>query len=476
MADQVTPVSVLAAKWPESRSCFLLESVEGGERLGRYSIVSADPEAILLERNGITERLSPDGKVLDRAHTSAVAYLRAYMEDVRPAVPKNVPRFFGGAVGFCSYEHAHSIERLPMSNPDRLGWPVSGFFITGDLFVFDNTQRILKLTTCARIAKGESPERAYRRAEARLKKNLAWLRRAASKPLPPPRTRRTPSAAFRTNLDRRAYMTAVRRAKDYIGRGDIIQVVLSRRSERRTSASPLDIYRALRVVNPSPYMYLMRFGDRSIIGSSPELLVRLENGVAATRPIAGTRRRGGSEAEDQRLERDLLADPKERAEHVMLVDLGRNDLGRVCAYGSVTIPTRMKVERFSHVMHIVSEVAGRLKQGHDAFDLLDAAFPAGTVSGAPKIRAMEIIDELEPDRRGPYAGALGYVSYDGSMDFAITIRTVLWDRGVASIQAGAGIVADSDPAREFKETESKAAALKETIRMAESGPLFWERS
>jgi anthranilate synthase component 1 len=270
-------------------------------------------------------------------------------------------------------------------------------------------------------------------------------------------------------------MEAVKRAKEHIARGDIIQVVLSRRSEKRTTVSPLDIYRCLRVVNPSPYMYLIKIKDRSIIGSSPEQLVRLENNIATTRPIAGTRRRGESFEEDQALERELLKDPKERAEHLMLVDLGRNDLGRVCEFGSVGVPLFMAVERYSHVMHIVSEVRGKIKSDQDAFELLKAVFPAGTVAGAPKIRAMEIIDELEPCQRGPYAGAVGYFSYSSNMDMAITIRTILWDKGNVVIQTGAGIVADSNPSHEFMETENKAAGMKKSIELAESGTLFWER-
>jgi anthranilate synthase component 1 len=280
---------------------------------------------------------------------------------------------------------------------------------------------------------------------------------------------------FLTNMNSSAFQNSVKKAKEYIGNGDIIQVVLSRRNFRKTTASALDIYRSLRVVNPSPYMYLVKMGDRAIIGSSPESLVRLENGNAATRPIAGTRPRGKNNEEDVRNQNDLLKDPKEIAEHIMLVDLGRNDLGRVCKMGTVRVPIFMQVERYSHVMHIVSEVTGKLESNKNAFDLLASAFPAGTVSGAPKIRAMEIIDELEATQRGPYAGALGYFSYTGNMDMAITIRTILYDTGNVSIQTGAGIVADSIPSREFQETENKAAGMKKTIELAESRRLFWDK-
>ena len=321
------------------------------------------------------------------------------------------------------------------------------------------------------LRQSSEARRAYQAGCRRLEKSLQRLRRPAM-PASKNGSRARAEANFHSNVTREAFMASVRKAKEFIGKGDIFQVVLSRRQEKRSSASPLDIYRCLRVVNPSPYMYLMKMGDRAIVGSSPESLVRLEQGVAMTRPIAGTRRRGGTEQKDVALEKSLMADPKERAEHIMLVDLGRNDLGRVCRYGSVKVPDFMTVERYSHVMHIVSEVVGQIRPGKDAFDLLRSVFPAGTVSGAPKIRAMEIIDELETTQRGPYAGAIGYFSYSGNMDVAITIRTLLWDRGRVSIQTGAGLVADSDPATEWDETENKAAGMKRTVELAESGALF----
>jgi anthranilate synthase component 1 len=299
-------------------------------------------------------------------------------------------------------------------------------------------------------------------------KNRALLSAKASSPR---KAGYSSDKEFSTNVDKKEFMRRVLAAKEHIAAGDIIQVVLSRRNEKRSSASPLDIYRSLRIVNPSPYMYLVKFSDRAIIGSSPEALVRLENGIASTRPIAGTRKRGKDAAGDQALADDLLRDIKERAEHLMLVDLARNDLGRVCHFGSVHVPILMTIERYSHVMHMVSEVQGKLKSENDAFDLFRATFPAGTVSGAPKIRAMEIIDDLESEERGPYAGALGYFSYSGNMDMAITIRTILWNKGHVSIQTGAGLVADSNPAKEFEETENKARGMKESIRLAESGRL-----
>ncbi len=473
VADAVTPVSLLASGWDKSRACFLLESVEGGERLGRYSIVSFDPELTLEEKDGHSYFTDRKGKTVAVRSEPAVDALARHMRAYRAAQVPGLPRFFGGAVGYLSYETVHHFERLPLTKPDQLGWPRAGFHIGGDLFIFDHTQQLLRVVTCVRINKGESLEKAYRSGVRRLTANLKRVREHRAKQ--PSRKSSKKSAVWKAELDKPRYMAAVRKAKEYIGKGDIFQVVLARRQEKMTTASPLDIYRCLRVVNPSPYMYLVKMNGRAIIGSSPESLVRLEDGVAMTRPIAGTRPRGVTPEKDVAYEKSLLADPKERAEHIMLVDLGRNDLGRVCAYGSVKVPVFMKIERYSHVMHIVSEVTGRIKKGKDGFDLLRSTFPAGTVSGAPKIRAMEIIDELEVAQRGPYAGAVGYFSYSGNMDVAITIRTALWDQGRVSIQSGGGLVADSDPATEFQETENKAAAMKRTVELAESGALFGER-
>ncbi len=477
LADTVTPVSLLASKWDSSRYCFLLESVEGGEKIGRYSIVSFEPEAVLEERHGESTFATPDGKPFMHFRQPALDALARHMRCVKSVQVPGVPRFYGGAVGYMSYETVHNIERLPRTKPDVLGWAESTFLITGDMFVFDNTQQLLKIVTNVRIDKKTNLKAAYAAASKRIAANLKWIRTQAGKSKLSAGGRASKKIApFTSNMSRAEYMNAVHRAKEHIGKGDIIQVVIARRQDKRTAVSPLDIYRSLRVVNPSPYMYAIKMKDRAIIGSSPEQLVRLENGIATTRPIAGTRKRGASVDEDDKLELDLLRDPKERAEHLMLVDLGRNDLGRVCRYGTVKVPKLMDVERYSHVMHIVSEVSGRMKPGKDGFDLLKATFPAGTVSGAPKIRAMEIIDDLETEQRGPYAGALGYFSYSGNMDMAITIRTILWDNGKVSIQTGAGLVADSDPSAEYTETENKAAGVKRAIELAESGRLFGSAS
>jgi anthranilate synthase component I len=475
MADQLTPVSLLASRWDKSAHCFLLESVEGGEKLGRYSIVSFEPEAILKGTNNEAVFTTPNGKEFMRFDEPVLNALQRYMKCVKPVSVPGVPRFFGGAVGYCSYEIVHSMENIPQKNPDVLGWPMSQFLITGDLFVFDNTQQLLKLITCTRIRNKSDVDAAYRRAVKQINQNLKILREARGKAFGSnKKVSSKPASEFTSNVNRASFMEGVRKAKEYIGKGDIIQVVLSRRNEKKTTASPLDIYRSLRVVNPSPYMFLVKYGNRAMIGSSPESLVRLDQGIVTTRPIAGTRRRGETVEQDLKLEKELLQDPKELAEHMMLVDLGRNDLGRVCIPGTVRVPLFKTVERYSHVMHIVSEVMGKIKPSKDCFDLLKAVFPAGTVSGAPKIRAMEIIDELEDCQRGPYSGAVGYISYSGNMDMAITIRTILWDNGHVSVQTGAGLVADSVPSKEFDETENKARALKETIRLAESRRLFLE--
>lgn len=471
VADAVTPVSLLASGWDKNRSCFLLESVEGGERFGRYSIVSLEPEMTLEEKAGVSTFTDRKGKVISSEDEAASDALARHMRAIKAVDVPGMPRLFGGAAGYFSYETVHNFERIPLTKPDRLKWARAAFLIGGDFFVFDHLQQVLKIVASVRVDKPSRAKAAYEEARRRLTRNVDLVRnhRTAA---PATRSKRVTPTEFKSNLTRAEFIKAVKKGKEYIGKGDIFQVVLSRRQEKKTSASPLDIYRCLRVVNPSPYMYLFKFGDRAVIGSSPEALVRLENGIATTRPIAGTRGRSENAKEDLALEKSLMADPKERAEHLMLVDLGRNDIGRVCDYGTVKVSNFMSVERYSHVMHIVSEVNGRVKKGKDGFDLLRSAFPAGTVSGAPKIRAMEIIDELEPEQRGPYAGAIGYYSYSGNADMAITIRTLLWKDGVVSIQTGAGIVADSDPAAEFQETENKAAGMKRTVQLAEAGTLL----
>ena len=456
-ADEVTPLGLFHALYRRSPQCFLLESVEGGEHLGRYSFAAFEPRLVL--------RSSAAAPVVNPTGVGPLGPLREALAHRRgPEVP-GLPRFYGGAVGFIGYDIVRHFERLPSRGRDDLGFPDFVFFLTGDLFIFDHVAHTLRLVRTVRVPRGASAEKIHRDTVRDLTARLARLRPAAPPLTPTLDPDRRPLPA--DPAERRRYIAAVKKAKAYIAAGDIIQVVPSRRVSVETKAHPLDLYRALRRINPSPYMYFFRDGDRHIVGSSPEMLVRLEDGRAETRPIAGTRPRGATPAADERLARELLADPKERAEHVMLVDLARNDLGRVSKPGSVKVDQFMDIERYSHVMHIVSKVTGALRPGVDAFDLFRATFPAGTLSGAPKIRAMEIIEELEPSRRGLYGGAVGYFSYTGNMDVAIAIRTLLLQKGRVHFQAGAGVVADSVPVKEFEETQNKMAALVAALRLAE---------
>ncbi|MFQ6058019.1 MAG: anthranilate synthase component I [Anaerolineae bacterium] len=469
-ADLETPVSVYLKLRGHGPS-FLLESVEGGEQLGRYSFLGTDPEMTLITRdrqavlrdNGIIASQPLDGR-------DPLDVIRDILSRTRPIILPGLPRFFGGAVGYIGYDTVRFFERLPATAEDDLGLPDTVFLFTDTLIVFDHVKHRLLVIANAHV-EGDA-EGAYQAATAKIEGLVARLRQPLPLPYPP-----GPASDPRltSNMPPQRFEAMVREAKEYIAAGDIFQVVLSQRLQRRTAADPFAIYRALRMINPSPYMFYLNLGPVAgerplhLIGSSPEMLVRLEDRVAELRPIAGTRPRGHTPEEDAALAAELLDDPKERAEHVMLVDLGRNDLGRVCAYGSVHVPELMVIERYSHVMHIVSSVKGQLNGRHDAFDLLRATFPAGTVSGAPKVRAMEIIEELEGVRRGPYAGAVGYFGYGGTMDTCITIRTIIMHGDTAYVQAGAGIVADSDPAREYEETMNKAKALAEAISVAERG-------
>ena len=469
-ADLETPVSVYLKLQDEGPS-FLLESVSGGERVARYSFIGVRPRALL---SAVGDHVLVGGSGHERSvpltgGADPLAVLKAEMSPFTPVPLPDLPRFSGGAVGFLSYDAVRRFERLPATAPDNLGLPEAAFMLTDTLVAFDHARQRLLVIANTRL-EGDAPA-AYRHATARIDEIVARL----SAPVPRiSSTRPAYSTTLLTsNFSQAGFEAIVRRAKEHIAAGDIFQVVLSQRLSRRTSAHPFAIYRALRRVNPSPYMVFLRFPGGlgapplHVIAASPEMHARLENGIAEVRPIAGTRPRGASPAEDAALADELLADEKERAEHVMLVDLGRNDLGRVCGYGSVRVEEMMVVERYSHVMHIVSDVRGHLLPGHDAFDLLRATFPAGTVSGAPKVRAMEIIEALEGTRRGLYAGMIGYVGYDGTLDSCIAIRTIVMQGDTVHIQAGAGIVADSDPTREYEESLNKARALAEAVRAAE---------
>ena len=471
-ADLETPVSVYLKLLGESGPSFLLESVEGGEQLGRYSFVGVNPRGMvtLKGRNvTLTSREGEEVRALE-AREDILDVLREDMAQFVPADLDGLPRFNGGAVGYLGYDVVRFFEELPEMADSVLDIPDAVFLLADTLVVFDHARH--RLIILANSFVDEDVEQAYVEAIQRIDRISEKLLR----PLPavPQRNwRAKKNGSTVSNKTQEQYETIVRQAKEYIAAGDIFQVVLSQRFSRPTDAHPFAIYRALRMLNPSPYMFYFDFGDLDlqVIGASPEMHVRLEDGIASVRPIAGTRWRGANEAEDLELEEELINDPKERAEHVMLVDLGRNDIGRVCVYGTVQVRDLMSIERYSHVMHIVSRVEGQIRPGLDAFDLMRATFPAGTVSGAPKVRAMEIIEELERQRRGLYAGAAGYFSYDGSMDTCIAIRTMLMHDGEVFVQAGAGIVADSDPTREYEECVNKAKALMVAVERAEQGLL-----
>lgn len=465
VADTETPVSTfMKLAGDEPYSC-LLESVEGGERWGRYSFIAWAPKRVFISKGNRFSVGAPGAEPRWQATQDPLAALQKVMAGFKPVEVEGLPRFWGGAVGCTAYDTVRFIEELPHRPPEQVSVPDMLFFITDRLVIFDHLSHTVKILTCVETDGPGGLAKRYAAANADIDRIIARLRA----PLRMPATRVCRRHPQKSNMTPAAYCRIVETAKEHIRAGDIIQVVPSQRFSRTTDAAPFDIYRALRMVNPSPYLYHFSAGDFAVIGSSPELLVRKEGDHAETRPIAGTRPRHSDPAVEEGLARELLADPKERAEHIMLVDLGRNDLGRVCQPGSVTVPELMIIEKYSHVMHIVSSVAGTLKPGVDAFELFRSCFPAGTVSGAPKVRAMQIIDELEPSARGIYAGAIGYFSYSGNMDMAIAIRTIVLKDTTAYAQAGAGIVADSVPLNEHLETKNKAAALFAALDKAEAG-------
>jgi anthranilate synthase component 1 len=465
-ADLDTPVSAylkIAARFPDDH--FLLESVEGGEKWARYSFIGFDPylrfradgNRVVIRKGEAESVRARDGDPLKE--------LAGILTGIRYQQATGLPRLSGGAVGFIGYDYVRHIEKLPDTHIAE-GAPDALFLFPSRLVIFDNVKHTILIVAHGEVTETGRAEETYERCCL----SIEEVRRILLGPLPwseIPRGRDTGNPVF--DVPRDAFLSCVRKAKEYIRDGEVIQVVLSNRARMRTDRSPSEVYRVLRALNPSPYMFLLKTGDLSIVGSSPEILVRLEGDLVQLRPIAGTRPRGATPEEDRRLETELLSDPKEIAEHVMLVDLGRNDVGRVAEWGTVKVDEMMAVERYSHVMHIVSNVVGRLRKGLSAFDVLRASFPAGTVTGAPKVRAMEIIEELEPFRRGIYAGAVGYFDLQGSMDFCITIRTIVMRGGEALIQAGAGIVADSDPEKEWEEIRSKARVLFRAIGVDEEG-------
>jgi anthranilate synthase component I len=462
VADLLTPVSAFLKVAEHADYAFLLESVEGGEQVARYSFLGKDPFLIVRARSGkvLIDRAGETTES-DKSFTATIRELMAGFHS--PFVP-GLPRFTGGAVGYVGYDAAAWFEPVDLQPADRED-DEAGFMLFDTVLAFDHVRHRILIIANARISGDEDLESLYQFACAKVEFVERELERALSKTVPPSGT----PLEVTSNVTREQFEGMVKTAKEYIAAGDIYQVVLSQRFEAAIDADPFTVYRALRHVNPSPYMYFLRVGGRSIVGSSPEMLVRVEGRQVQTHPIAGTRPRGRNEDEDVRLGEELKRNEKERAEHVMLVDLGRNDIGRVAKYGTVRVPTYMTLERYSHVMHLVSIVEGKLDEQHDRLDALVACFPAGTVSGAPKVRAMEIIAELENRRRGVYAGAVGYLDFAGNLDFCITIRTVLIENGRAYVQAGAGIVADSNPTAEYEETKDKARAVLRALELAQNG-------
>lgn len=464
VADLETPVSAYMKISKNQEYAFLLESVEQGE-IGRYSFLGANPSVIFKSKgNQVTIRREDSVETFET--DDALNDLRTLMKAYHPVEVEGLPSFHGGAVGYLSYDQVRYFEKLPDNNPDDLDLPDTYFLITDTILIFDHVRNKLMIVSNAHV--GADSKAAYQDALSKIEALEKTLRKPlviSSERLHSGEIDKT----IRSNFTEDEYCTIVEKAKEYIRAGDVFQVVLSQRFERDIMTSPLNLYRALRCVNPSPYMTLIEFPEFSIAGCSPEVMTQVTDSKCMVRPIAGTRPRGNSHQEDLNLEEELINDEKERAEHIMLVDLGRNDIGRVSEIGSVS-PTRMMViERYSHVMHIVSQVEGTLRKDADAYDALRATFPMGTVSGAPKIRAMEIIDELENTRRGPYSGGCGHISFSGDMDTCILIRTMILKNNTAYLQAGAGIVYDSDPQKEYEESQNKAKAMFQALNFAEEG-------
>ena len=479
LADLETPLSAYRKIRGQGES-FLFESVEGGEHVGRYSFVGCNPRAII-KQTGNRIELIENGKVIEKFAIAApgkepcencvkdgLEVVEKVLARYKAVALPGLPRFTGGAVGFIGYEFIHDVEPVvPRPPRDDLGTPVMYFLIADELLIFDRAQQTITLLVNASLDGATSAADAYENAVSEIERLLSLLEQP-SEHSPVTLGGPVPEAPFESNTPKEKFLANVLKAKEYIRAGDIIQVVGSQRFSTPVKAPPLDIYRAARTINPSPYMFLLELEGFALVGASPEIHVRCEDRKVEIRPIAGTRRRGASEAEDVALEKELLADPKERAEHVMLVDLARNDLGRVCDYGSVQVKDLMIIERYSHVMHIVSQVEGKLSAKHTPYDLMRATFPAGTLSGAPKIRAMQIIAELEQTARGTYGGCVGYFSFNGNLDCCITIRTALIKDGHAHVQAGGGWVNDSDPESEFQETVNKSKAMLKAVALAES--------
>jgi anthranilate synthase component 1 len=471
LADSLTPVMAykrlaFPRGFAQAKHAFLLESVEHGGR-ARFSFVAADPQATFTARGEQITIRSISGQQQALASRDPLAELHRMLEPYKAVHLRDLPRFTGGVVGYAAYDMVRYYENLGPGPADDRNLPDLAFGLYRTTAIFDHYHNTIKIVANAHVQ--DDPGKAYSEAVDSIERTIARLREGSELPVGEVSLVGLPQKPFQSNFTQQAYMQVVEACKEYIRAGDIFQVVPSQRLTVTTSAKPFDIYRALRLVNPSPYMFLLNFPDLTLVGSSPEILCRVEQGEVTSRPLAGTRRRGATEEEDRALEAELLADPKERAEHIMLVDLARNDVGRVASAASIKLSDVMSVERYSHVMHIVSDVKGQLAPGMTAFDALRASLPVGTVSGAPKIRAMQSIDQFEPTRRGPYAGAVGYVDFGGNMDTCIALRTMVITGGKVYVQAGGGVVADSVPAQEYQETINKARALLRAIEVAEAG-------
>lgn len=467
VADMDTPVSAFKKLDESSEECvYLLESVEGGEKFARYSFIGLNPLVTFKSKRHDVEITRMSGKKESFSDPQPLDRLREIMAEYKPVEDSSLPPFCGGAVGYVSYDEVRNFEPVGGGANDDLNVPDTCFVITESLVIFDHLRHKIKIVVLCHTKPDDDLDVLYDDALQKINVIHQKLLRSI---VYSDKTVSVGRCEIQSNFTPDDFMAAVEKCKEYIAAGDLFQVVISQRFHVNVTCEPFEIYRALRSVNPSPYMFYLRFAGFKLVGSSPEILVKLTDGTVQVRPIAGTRKRGETPEEDLALEQELLADPKERAEHIMLVDLGRNDVGRVCEYGSVTVDDFMTVERYSHVMHIVSNVRGKLRDGKDAFDVFRAAFPAGTVSGAPKIMAMKIIDEVENLNRGTYAGSVGYFSFNGNLDSCITIRTILIKDDKAYVQAGAGIVADSDPLSEYRETINKAGAMIRAIEIAEYG-------
>lgn len=473
IADLDTPLTLLAKVSEGQSHIFLFESMEGGEKWGRYSFIGFDPLLTFSAKGSTIETTSFGGELAGQLAPpegdDPLEALQVLLEGFRAAENPDLPRFSGGAVGFLGYDMVRFMEDLPRAKED-LDFPDASFMVPRMVLIHDSVKQTVTVVCWVAAVAGLSHGELYARARTKIDSVIGQLREAVPRSVLGSSAKGSQLAHnFRSNMGKEAFCEMVERGREYIKAGDIIQVVVSQRFHTKTDIGALDLYRALRHINPSPYLFFLRLGDLIQIGSSPEILVRKEDESIELRPIAGTRKRGETKGEDLRLEEELLADPKERAEHLMLVDLGRNDVGRIAQDGTVEVTDLLVVERYSHVMHIVSGVRGRIAAGKDQFDVMRACFPAGTVSGAPKIRAMEIIDELEYEGRGPYAGAVGYFGFSGNMDFCITIRTFVMQGDDLWVQAGAGVVYDSDPEKEYEETINKSMGLRRAVELAKKG-------